>query len=392
MALDVLNPQAAGIDVGSRSHYVAIGQTDEEVKEFGVYNEDLIALAQWLLDNEVKTVAMESTGTYWQSLFTTLQSVGLEVILCNGKFTKNIKGKKTDVKDCQWIQKLHTLGLLSGSFLPDEATEQLRTYCRHRANLLEQAADTSRKMQKYLRLLNLRLDVVVKDVTGLTGLTIIDAICKGEISPEKLASFRHGNCKKSEQEIAKALQSNGRKDFLFSLTHEYQLYQIFQKKINECDQQIQKLLNEQIKNDENKKQHYIDGKVHKRINKNNPDININLLSYQYFEGVDLLAIEGVSHSTVLTLMSEVGHGITKFESSKQFTSWLRLAPNNRISGGRILSNKIPKGSNRLKIDLRQAANAVGNLKDPMLGIAVLGRDCGFPVCIALVSMRQFFFI
>lgn len=366
MALDVVNPQAAGIDVGSRSHYVAIGQRDKDVKEFGVYNEDLIALGQWLLENEVKTVAMESTGTYWQSLFTTLQGIGLEVILCNGKFTKNIKGKKTDVKDCQWIQKLHTLGLLSGSFLPDEATEQLRTYCRHRANLLEQAADTSRKMQKYLRLLNLRLDVVVKDITGLTGLSIIDAICKGEVSPEKLASLRHGNCKKSEQEIAKALQSNGRKDLLFSLTHEYELYQVFQGKINECDQQIQKLLDEQIKNDENKKQHFIEGKVHKRLNKNNPDININLLSYQYFEGVDLLAIEGVSHSTVLTLMSEVGHGINKFESAKQFTSWLRLAPNNKISGGKILSNRIPKGSNRLKIALRQAANAVGNLKDTAL--------------------------
>ena len=366
MALDVVNPQAAGIDVGSRSHYVAIGQRDEDVKEFGVYNEDLIALAQWLLDNGVKTVAMESTGTYWQSLFTTLQSVGLEVILCNGKFTKNIKGKKTDVQDCQWIQKLHTLGLLSGSFLPDEATEQLRTYCRHRANLLEQAADTSRKMQKYLRLLNLRLDVVVKDVTGLTGLAIIDAVCKGEMNPEKLASFRHGNCKKSEQEIAKALQSNGRKDLLFSLTHEYELYQVFQNKISECDKQIQKLLNEQINKDENMKQHYIDGKVHKRLNKNNPDININLLSYQYFGGVDLLAIEGVSHSTALTLMSEVGHGINKFESAKQFASWLRLAPNNKISGGRILSNKLPKGSNRLKIALRQAANAVGNLKDTAL--------------------------
>jgi len=366
MALDVVNPQAAGIDVGSRSHYVAIGQQDEDVKEFGVYNEDLIALSQWLLDNEVKTVAMESTGTYWQSLFTTLQGAGLEVILCNGKFTKNIKGKKTDVKDCQWIQKLHTLGLLSGSFLPDEATEQLRTYCRHRANLLEQAADTSRKMQKYLRLLNLRLDVVVKDITGLTGLSIIDAICKGEMNPEKLASLRHGNCKKSEQEIAKALQSNGRKDLLFSLTHEYELYQVFQGKISECDKQIQKLLNEQINNDENKKQHFIEGKVHKRLNKNNPDININLLSYQYFEGVDLLSIEGVSHSTVLTLMSEVGHGINKFESAKQFTSWLRLAPNNKISGGKILSNKIPKGSNRLKIALRQAANAVGNLKDTAL--------------------------
>ena len=366
MALDVVNPQAAGIDVGSRSHYVAIGQTDEDVREFGVYNEDLIALGQWLLENEVKTVAMESTGTYWQSLFTTLQSVGLEVILCNGKFTKNIKGKKTDVKDCQWIQKLHTLGLLSGSFLPDEATEQLRTYCRHRANLLEQAADTSRKMQKYLRLLNLRLDVVVKDITGLTGLSIIDAICKGEMNPAKLASLRHGNCKKSEQEIAKALQSNGRKDLLFSLTHEYQLYQVFQGKISECDQQIQKLINDQIKNDENKKQHFIENKIHKRLNKNNPDININLLSYQFFEGVDLLSIEGVSHSTVLTLMSEVGHGINKFECAKQFTSWLRLAPNNKISGGKILSNKIPKGSNRLKIALRQAANAIGNLKDTAL--------------------------
>ena len=210
VVMEMINPNAAGIDVGSRSHFVAVGQGAGDVKEFGVYNEDLTSIAQWLLLHEVKTVAMESTGTYWQSLFAILQNAGLQVILCNGKFTKNIKGKKTDVQDCQWIQKLHTIGLLSGSFLPDEATEQLRTYCRHRANLLDQAADTTRKMQKYLRLLNLRLDVVVKDVTGLTGLSIIEAICKGEVSPEKLASFRNGNCKKSEEEIAKALQTNGR--------------------------------------------------------------------------------------------------------------------------------------------------------------------------------------
>lgn len=192
VSMEVVNPNAAGIDIGSRSHYVAIGQSDEDVREFGVYNEDLQALAQWLIDNKIKSVAMESTGTYWQNLYAVLQSSGLDVILCNGKFTKNIKGRKSDVQDCQWIQKLHTLGLLSGSFLPDEATEQLRTYCRHRANLLEQAADTTRKMQKYLRLLNLRLDVGVKDVTGLTGLSIIDAICKGEINPETLASLRKG--------------------------------------------------------------------------------------------------------------------------------------------------------------------------------------------------------
>jgi len=367
VSMEVVNPDAAGIDIGSRSHFVAIGQGDEDVKEFGVYNEDLLSLSQWLLDNEIKTVAMESTGTYWQSLYAVLQSSGLEVILCNGKFTKNIKGRKSDVQDCQWIQKLHTLGLLSGSFLPDEATEQLRTYCRHRANLIEQAADTTRKMQKYLRLLNLRLDVVVKDVTGLTGLSIIDAICKGEKNPETLASLRNGNCKKTEVEIAKALQCNGRKDYLFALKHEYQMYLNLQSKIKECDQEIEKMLNEQINSDDNKREHYIEKKVHKRLNKNAPkNIDINLLSYQYFEGVDLLAIEGVSHSTVLTLISEVGMGIHKFQSAKQFTSWLRLSPNNKISGGKVLSNRIPKGSNRLKIALRNAANAIGNLKDTAL--------------------------
>jgi transposase len=368
VSMEIINPNAAGIDVGSRSHFVAVGQGKDDVKEFGVYNEDLQAIVAWLLANEIKTVAMESTGTYWQSLFAALQNAGLQVILCNGKFTKNIKGKKSDVQDCQWIQKLHTIGLLTGSFLPDEATERLRTYCRHRANLLDQGADTTRKMQKYLRLLNLRLDVVVKDITGLTGLKIIGAICNGEVNPEGLASLRNGNCKKSEEEIAKALQSNGRKDYLFALKHEYQMYQYIQSAIKECDIEIEKMLTEQITGNDDKQQHFIDKKVHKRINKNSPkNIDINLMSYQYFEGVDLLAIEGVSHSTVLTLMSEVGlEGLKKFGAGKQFASWVRLAPNNKVSGGKVLSNKIPKGSNRLKIALRNAANAIGNLKDTPL--------------------------
>lgn len=368
VSMEIINPHAAGIDVGSRSHFTAIGQGKDDVREFGVYNEDLHALSEWLLENNVKTVAMESTGTYWQSLFAVLQNAGLQVILCNGKFTKNVKGKKTDVQDCQWIQKLHTIGLLTGSFLPDEATEQLRTYCRHRANLLDNAADTTRKMQKYLRLLNLRLDVAVKDVTGLTGMAIIEAICKGEASAEALASLRHGNCKKSEEEIAKALQTNGRKDYLFALKHEYRMYQNLQSAIIDCDIEIEKMLSEQINNDDQKRQHYIDKKVHKKVNKNSPkNIDINLVSYQYFEGVDLLAIEGVSHSTALSVMSEVGlEGLKKFETAKQFASWLRLVPNNKISGGKVLSHKVPKGSNRLKIALRNAANAIGNLKDTPL--------------------------
>lgn len=365
ISMEIVNPKAAGIDVGSRSHWVAVGQQESDIREFGVFNQDLFEMAEWLHQNHIKTIAMESTGTYWQNLYAVLISKGFHVILCNGKFTKNIKGKKTDVKDCQWIQKLHSLGLLSSSFLPDEKTEQLRTYCRHRANLLHNAASTSKKMQKYLRLLNLRLDVVVNDICGLTGLLIIRAICNGETNPQKLAALRHGNCRKSEEEIARALQSNGRKDYLFALQQELDTYDHLQNKITACDKMIHQMLNEIIDNDDNKKQHHIDPKTHKRINKNTPkDIDLNLKSYQMFEGTDLLAIEGMSHSTVLSLMSEVGlEGIKKFPSAKHFCSWLRLAPNNKVSGGKVLSSKIPKGSNRLKIALRNAANAIGNLKD-----------------------------
>jgi hypothetical protein len=304
----------------------------------------------------------------WQSLFSYLQGAGLEVYLCNGKFTKNIKGKKTDVQDCQWIQKLHSLGLLTSSFLPDLATEQLRTYCRHRTSLLETSSMTTQKMQKYLRLLNLRLDIVVKDVCGLTGLQIIEAICKGETNPQVLASFRHGNCRKSEQEIAKALQSNGRQDYLFGLQQEFELYQTLQAKIEQCDVAIAKLLSEQINQDETKKALQAEAKPHKKVNKNAPkNMDLNQLSYQYFDGVDLMRIEGVSHGTVIALMSEVGpEGIKKFATAKQFTSWLRLCPNTKISGGKVLSKKIAKGSNRLKIALRQAANTIGKLKETHL--------------------------
>jgi len=363
--MEIVNPHAAGIDIGSRSHWVAVGQQSQDVREFGVFNVDLFALADWLSGHQIKTVAMESTGTYWQNLYAVLIARGFHVILCNGKFTKNIKGKKTDIKDCQWIQKLHSLGLLSGSFLPDGKTEQLRTYCRHRANLINNAASTSKKMQKYLRLLNLRLDVVVNDICGLTGLTIIRAICAGETHPDKLAALRHGNCRKSKEEIAKALHSNGRKDYLFALQQELDTYDHLQIKIAQCDQKIEEMLNEIIDNDDNKKQHHIDPKSYKRVTKNTPkDIDLNLKSYQMFEGIDLLAIEGVSFNTVLTIMSEVGiEGIKKFPTAKHFASWLRIAPNNKVSGGKVLSSKVPKGSNRLKIALRNAANAIGNLKD-----------------------------
>jgi len=368
MELDIINPNAAGIDVGSRSHYVAVGQSLEDVKEFGVYAEDLTALCLWLLSYGITSVAMESTGDYWQNLYAELMKHGIEVVLCNGKFTKHAKGKKTDVKDCQYIQKLHALGLLTSSFLPDETTEKLRTYCRQRNNLIASASGASRKMQKYLKFLNFRLDVVVKDVCGLTGLAIIEDICKGNLDPELLSEHRHYNCRKSKEEIAKALHGNNREDFLFGLKQEYQSYQFFQKQIEACDKEIDKFIKEELRKSPEKKKLKTTDKPYKRQNKNAVSIkNFNQIAFQYFGGVDLMAIEGLSHASVLAIMSEIGpDGFKKFGTSKQFVSWARLAPNNKISGGKVLSSRIPKGSNRLKIALRQAANAIGNLKDTHL--------------------------
>jgi len=362
--MEVVNPNAAGIDVGSRSHFVAIGQGIEHVREFGVYSEDLKALGQWLLENNIDTVAMESTGDYWQNLFTELAHLGLKVNLVNGKFTKNPTRQKTDVLDCQHIQKLHALGLLRASFLPDEQTEQLRTYCRQRLSLIEYKAKANRKIQKFLRLLNLRLDVVVRDITGLTGMKIIRAIVKGEKDPKILAAMRHFNCRKSEEEIAKALVNNGREDYLKCLKQEVNIYDFYLNQIDLLDQIISEEIIKYINSMNNVVDDLPSEKKHKRLNKNSlKTIDLNIASYQYFGGVDLLEIPGVSYSTVLTLMSEIGpNGLDDFPSSKHFTSWLRLAPNNKVSGGRVMSSKVPKGSNRLKLALRNAAYSIAKLK------------------------------
>jgi len=260
ISLEVVNSNAAGIDIGSRSHWVAVGQNAEDVKEFGVYSQDQLEMCHWLHSNGVTSIAMESTGTYWQNLFSTLVGQGFDVILVNGRQTKNIKGKKTDIKDCQWNQKLPSLGLLSASFLPDSDTDTVRTYSRHRQNLLKQSASCTRRMQKYLRLMNMRLEVVVRDIVGLTGSCIIEAFLNGEHKGEELAKLRHYNCRKSEEEIAKALQFNGRKDYLFSLKQEWDSYKHLQQQIMDTDLQIDRLLKEFIEKDEHKKQHTIEKK------------------------------------------------------------------------------------------------------------------------------------
>jgi len=246
MPMTIVTPHAAGIDVGSRSHYVAIVQEQQDVKSFGVYAEDLSEIRQWLLDNNITTVAMESTGAYWQNLFVELINSDIEVVLTNGKFTKNINRKKTDVLDCQWIQKLHTLGLLPSSCLPDHTTERLRTLCRHRTNMIQQRADSIHKMAKFLKYINFRLDVVVRDIAGQTGLKIIEDICNGNLDPQSLAAHRHQNCRRSEEEIAKALVSNKRPDYLFGLKQEFDRHQFYSSKIDECDKEISQFLEQTI--------------------------------------------------------------------------------------------------------------------------------------------------
>lgn len=355
--MQVINPHAAGIDVGSRSHFGSVGQNPEDVREFGVYTEDHQSLISWFLDQKITTVAMESTGSYWQTLFSALQRAGFEVLLVNGRQIKNVKGK-TDVKDCQWIQRLHCLGLLTGSFLPSEQIEKLRTYQRHRTWLVEQCAKMSNKMQKALRLMNIRLDVALSDVTGKSGRKIIEAILGGNRSGEQLSLLADPRVKKSKQEIAKALEGQWREELLFELKDCYELYQVFESRITRCDSQIESLLTEftsQVEMRQDQKPRY------KKAYKNQQKFNVPLLSSRLL-GVDLFGIDGISRNTVMTFISEVGQDIHKFSSAKQFTSWLRLAPNNRISGGKIISSRTPKGKNTLAIALRSAANSLGSMK------------------------------
>jgi transposase len=244
-------------------------------------------------------------------------------------------------------------------------TPKRYAHSRHRQNLVKQSSRTVLKVQKYLRLMNMRLDVVVKDVVGLTGTKIISDFIAGERSGKELAKNRHYNCRKPEEEIAKALQYNGREDYMFALKHEWNTYLHIQTQIEEVDGEIKKLLEDIIDKDDNKKQHIATPKKYKRKNKNTiKGTDMDFIAYQYFEGIDLMAIEGVNDATIMAIISEIGlEGIKKIETAKQFTAWLRLAPNNKISGGKVLSQHLPKGSSRLKIALRNAANAIGNLKE-----------------------------
>lgn len=357
--LKQINLNAAGIDVGAESHFVAVPEGRDlegrSVRKFSSFTADLYALADWLKSCDIETVAMESTGIYWIPLFETLESRGFEVHLVNPRNIKNVPGRKTDVVDCQWIQQLHTYGLLRGAFRPNDEICVLRSFLRQRSMLVSCASTHILHMQKALDQMNVKLHQVVSDITGATGMRIIHAILDGELNPNELAKLRDVRCKNDEATIALALQGNWRSEHLFSLQQAIELYEVYQAKIADCDAKIQAHL-ETFEDRTNGDQLKKPAKKKKR-NKNDPVFDAQTLLYKMC-GVDLTHIEGINVLTALVIISEIGLDMSLWPTEKHFASWLGLSPGSKISGGKILSSKTKPSANRVATALRLSANSL----------------------------------
>jgi len=372
--LTITNPDAAGIDVGSQVHYVAVpeGRAQESVRSFGAYTAQLDELVQWLKDCRIKTVAMESTGVYWIPLYQKLEEAGFEVLLVDARQAKHVPGRKSDVQDCQWLEQLHRYGLLRAAFRPEDSVCRLRTLQRHRKDLVESAAMWIQHMQKALNEMNLHLHHVLSDISGLSGLAILDAILAGQRDPRKLASLAHYRVRKSQAQIAAALTGDYRPELLFVLRQSLQNYRQIQQQITQCDLSIEKQL-AKMTDRQNPNQaseptppspDLGGGKPRKR--KSPVILEISLAGHlKRILGVDLTTIPGLDVLAILTLVSEIGTNMTKWRNEKAFVSWLGLSPNNKISGQRVLSSRTRKVVNRAATILRLAAMIVGKTNTPL---------------------------
>jgi transposase len=361
--MQVIYPNAAGLDIGSTEIMVAIptNREGETVRGFGTYTPDLKELADWLTESKVTHVAMESTGVYWIPIYELLEERGFEVIVVNAQHIKTPPGRKSDVKDCQWIQRLHSYGMLSGSFRPEADMCTLRAYLRHRDNLIEDRAKHILYMQKAMTQMNIQLGQALSDLTGKTGLDILRAIVAGEHNPVVLAKLRKGRCQSSEADLIKALTGHYRKEHLLVLKQALAMFDTFSERLKECDQEIERLLEEitpelpadypPLPPDPKPGSHC----------KNAPDYDARRSMYQLAR-VDLTAIPGLNENLVQKILAEVGLDMKRFPSVKNFCSWLGLAPHNAISGGRILYSHINHSSNRAGQAFRMAAQAVSRGK------------------------------
>ncbi len=365
--LEHINKMAAGIDIGSKSHFVAVpeGCDDICVREFSSFTADLHELCVWLERCGIETVVMESTGVYWIPLYELLESRGFEVKLVDARHVKNVSGRKTDVLDCQWLQQLHTYGLLSGAFRPAEEVCALRAYLRQRSMLIQHAASHIQHMQKALSLMNLQLHNVLSDITGETGMKIIRAIVGGERDPKLLADHRNRGCKNTVGVIEKSLTGHYRDEHVFSLKQALELYDTYQSKIVACDNVIEKKLITFGNSSTNETKEIPVKRKSKSHCKN--ALSFNVTSHLIrITGVDLTAIPGIEASSALKIVSEIGLDLSRWRSSKQFASWLGLCPGNKVSGGKRLSGKSKRTANYASSILRIAASTL-HRSDSALG-------------------------
>lgn len=365
LALPVVHPNAAGIDVHSDMHMVCVppDRTADRVRQFGANTCDLQEIVAWLNECGVKTVALESTGVYWIPLYELLESEGFEVNLSEpGQLSRCGARPKTDVLDAQWIQRLHSYGLLRGSFRPPDSVLALRAYCRQRHMQVRYAAHHVQHMQKAMEQMNVKLTEVVSDITGLTGMSIIRAILDGERDPVKLAKLRHERCHHSEEEIARALDGTWRPEHLFELRQAFDLYHFHHRQITECDKQIEAEL---AKFSNRAAEKTRSGKPRKRGHKKN-DIRFDATEPLFRAlGVDLTKIDGIDVGTALVALAEIGPDVSRFPTEKHFASWLSLSPPQDQSNGTKRRRGHRKATNRLTQALRLAARAVGRTMTPL---------------------------
>jgi transposase len=359
--LDVVHPDAAGIDVGNEAHYVAVrpDRDAEPVRRFECFTADLYRLAAWLKKCKVKTIVMQSTGVYWIPLFDIMEEQGFKVYLVNARHTKSLPGRKSDVQESQWLLKLHTYGLLSNSFQPPSEIRTLRAYWRQRAEHVGGAATCIQRMQKALTQMNLQLANVISDLSGATGQKIVRAIVAGERDPQKLAELRDSRIKASRDEIAKSLEGNWRPELIFVLQQQIDMYDAYQRRIAECDQQLQKHLagfSDHVSGALSASS-ADQGKKKKPAAKHTPKFDLGG-ELQRIMGVDLTRIDGIDVMVSQTLLSEVGLDMSRWKTEAHFASWLGLCPDNRTSGDRVLRRGTRQVVNRAALALRMAANSL----------------------------------
>lgn len=357
---NIINPNAGGIDISSKDYVVSVpaDRDKQSIRTFGAFTCDLKEIALWLLACKIETVAIESTGVYWKQLFVVLQEHGLEVYLVNSRHVKNVTGKKTDEDDAHWIMRLHTCGLLTNSFQPEEQVRTLRELLRHRQSIKKSKGLAVNKMTKALNSMNIKLNIVLSDLTSVSGQRIISSINSGERCPKELVKLVHHKVKASREDIIKALEGVWREECLFELKQAAEYFYFLQNQILECDNKIEEqMVLITAKYSEGDITDLKEGAVKKHTRKN--EINFNINPYlQRILGIDVSQIYGFSDETALTLFAEVGRDLSCFATANRFTSWIGLAPNNKISGGKIISSHLPKKKHAVKRALIQAANSL----------------------------------